>query len=263
MIRYRTRDLTRLLPGTARSMRRMEKVTGRTDDMIILRGVNLFPTQIEELILRVPGLSPHFQLVLPRPHRLDELTVRVEARPATAGADERAAQRSRARRPRQGLDRRQRRRRRDRARSRRAFGRQGAAHRSIFATRPRLRACRCTSPSGRRVAPDSRPRRSTPSGVVRAARTRAVQNPDRVRLEIADGLFAAMPAADAELGYAGLKTYAWTGSGTPFLVVLVSIEETRIEALIEADYLGRLRTGSRHGGRGDAARAPGRGDPRA
>jgi phenylacetate-CoA ligase len=91
VIRYRTRDLTRLLPGTARSMRRMEKVTGRTDDMIILRGVNLFPTQIEELILRVPGLSPHFQLVLARPHRLDELTVRVEARPGTAGADERAA----------------------------------------------------------------------------------------------------------------------------------------------------------------------------
>ncbi len=70
----------------------------------------------------------------------------------------------------------------------------------------------------------------------------AVQNPDRVRLEIADGLFAAMPAADAELGYAGLKTYAWTGSGTPFLVVLVSIEGTRIEALIEANSLGRLRT---------------------
>jgi phenylacetate-CoA ligase len=91
VIRYRTRDLTRLLPGTARSMRRMEKVTGRSDDMIILRGVNLFPTQIEELILRVPGLSPHFQLVLARPHRLDELTVRVEARPETAGSEERAA----------------------------------------------------------------------------------------------------------------------------------------------------------------------------
>ena len=90
IVRYRTRDLTRLLPGTARpGMRRMEKVTGRSDDMIILRGVNLFPTQIEELILRVPGLSPHFQLVLSRPHRLDELTVRVEARPEDAGADER------------------------------------------------------------------------------------------------------------------------------------------------------------------------------
>jgi phenylacetate-CoA ligase len=80
MIRYRTRDLTRLLPGTARSMRRMEKITGRSDDMIILRGVNLFPTQIEELILRVRGLAPHFQLVLSRPERLDELTVRVESR---------------------------------------------------------------------------------------------------------------------------------------------------------------------------------------
>jgi phenylacetate-CoA ligase len=90
VIRYRTRDLTRLLPGTARSMRRMEKVTGRSDDMIILRGVNLFPSQIEELILRVSGLSPHFQLVLSRPSRLDELTVRVEARPDAASADERA-----------------------------------------------------------------------------------------------------------------------------------------------------------------------------
>jgi phenylacetate-CoA ligase len=89
VVRYRTRDLTRLLPGTARTMRRMEKVTGRSDDMVILRGVNLFPTQIEELILRVSGLSPHFQLVLSRPHRLDELTVRVEARAGAAGADER------------------------------------------------------------------------------------------------------------------------------------------------------------------------------
>ena len=65
IIRYRTRDLTRLLPGTARpAFRRMEKVTGRSDDMIILRGVNVFPTQIEEIVLRTPGLSPHFQLVL-------------------------------------------------------------------------------------------------------------------------------------------------------------------------------------------------------
>ncbi|MBV8195865.1 MAG: phenylacetate--CoA ligase [Candidatus Dormibacteraeota bacterium] len=80
VIRYRTRDLTRLLPGTARTMRRMERITGRDDDMIILRGVNLFPTQVEELILRVPGLSPHFQLVLTRPQRLDEMTVRVERR---------------------------------------------------------------------------------------------------------------------------------------------------------------------------------------
>jgi phenylacetate-CoA ligase len=80
VIRYRTRDITRLLPGTARPMRRMERVTGRTDDMMILRGVNLFPTTIEELILAIPALSPHFQCVLTRPGRLDELTVRVERR---------------------------------------------------------------------------------------------------------------------------------------------------------------------------------------
>jgi len=89
VIRYRTRDLTRLLPGTARSMRRMEKVTGRTDDMIILRGVNLFPTQVEELILRIPGLSPHYQCVLTRPNRMDEMTVRVEARDAHTSTQER------------------------------------------------------------------------------------------------------------------------------------------------------------------------------
>ena len=90
VIRYRTLDLTRLLPGTARSMRRMEKITGRTDDMIILRGVNLFPTQIEELVLRTPALSPHFQCVLERVDRLDALTVRVERRPdaVRAAADE-------------------------------------------------------------------------------------------------------------------------------------------------------------------------------
>ena len=82
MVRYRTGDLTRLLPGTARpAFRRMEKVTGRSDDMIILRGVNVFPTQLEELIVRMPGLSPHFQLILGREGRLDTLTVRVEARP--------------------------------------------------------------------------------------------------------------------------------------------------------------------------------------
>jgi phenylacetate-CoA ligase len=80
VIRYRTRDLTRLLPGTARTMRRMEKITGRSDDMIILRGVNLFPTQIEELILRTPELSPHFQCVLTRDGRMDAMTVRVERR---------------------------------------------------------------------------------------------------------------------------------------------------------------------------------------
>jgi phenylacetate-CoA ligase len=89
VVRYRTRDLTRLLPGTARTMRRIEKVTGRSDEMIILRGVNVFPTQIEELILRTPGLSPHFQLVLTRPRRLDELTVRVEARPDAADGEAR------------------------------------------------------------------------------------------------------------------------------------------------------------------------------
>ena len=80
VIRYRTRDLTRLLPGTARPMRRIEKITGRSDDMIILRGVNLFPTQIEELILRTPELAPHFQCVLTRSGRMDTLTVRVERR---------------------------------------------------------------------------------------------------------------------------------------------------------------------------------------
>ncbi len=80
IVRYRTRDLTRLLPGTARSMRRMQKITGRTDDMIILRGVNLFPTQIEELILSVPALAPQFQCVLERPGRMDQMTVKVEYR---------------------------------------------------------------------------------------------------------------------------------------------------------------------------------------
>ena len=91
IIRYRTRDLTRLLPGTARSMRRMEKVTGRTDDMMILRGVNVFPTQIEELILRFPILAPQFQCVLTRVRRMDQLTVRVEYRATPEpGAAERA-----------------------------------------------------------------------------------------------------------------------------------------------------------------------------
>ena len=89
VIRYRTRDLTRLLPGTARVFRRMEKVTGRSDDMIILRGVNLFPTQIEEIVLRTAGVAPHFQLRLTREGRLDALTVRAEARPG-ATPDQRA-----------------------------------------------------------------------------------------------------------------------------------------------------------------------------
>ncbi|WP_104136253.1 phenylacetate--CoA ligase PaaK [Cryobacterium sp. Y62] len=79
VIRYRTKDLTRLLPGSARpGMRRMEKITGRNDDMIILRGVNLFPTQIEEIVLGIEHLSPHFVLELTRPSRMDELTVRIE-----------------------------------------------------------------------------------------------------------------------------------------------------------------------------------------
>ncbi|MFD3357117.1 phenylacetate--CoA ligase PaaK [Streptomyces fradiae] len=83
VVRYRTRDLTRLLPGTARVFRRMEKVTGRSDDMLIVRGVNLFPTQVEEVLLRTPGLAPHFQLRLTREGRMDALTVRVEARADT------------------------------------------------------------------------------------------------------------------------------------------------------------------------------------
>jgi phenylacetate-CoA ligase len=91
VVRYRTRDLTRLLPGTARTMRRMEKITGRTDDMIILRGVNLFPTQVEELILGLPALSPHFQLHLSRQGRLDAMTVHVERRPDATQADAEAA----------------------------------------------------------------------------------------------------------------------------------------------------------------------------
>ena len=91
VIRYRTRDLTRLLPGTARTMRRMEKITGRTDDMIILRGVNLFPTQIEELILHVPALAPHFLCVLNTRDRLDTLTVQVERRADATETDAVAA----------------------------------------------------------------------------------------------------------------------------------------------------------------------------
>jgi phenylacetate-CoA ligase len=91
VVRYRTRDLTRLLPGTARTMRRIEKITGRSDDMIILRGVNLFPTQVEELLLTIPALAPHFECVLTRPERLDQLTVRVEAREGATSDDREAA----------------------------------------------------------------------------------------------------------------------------------------------------------------------------
>jgi phenylacetate-CoA ligase len=88
VIRYRTRDLTRLLPGTAYpSFRRMQKVTGRTDDMMIVRGVNVFPTMVEEQILKVEGLTPHYLCVLTRPGNLDELTVQVEAHESVAEAD--------------------------------------------------------------------------------------------------------------------------------------------------------------------------------
>jgi phenylacetate-CoA ligase len=103
VVRYRTRDLTRLLPGTARpAFRRMERITGRSDDMIILRGVNVFPTQFEDILLGTAGLAPHFQIVLSRSGRLDEMTVRVEARPecpgerrAAAAAEVRAAAKNR------------------------------------------------------------------------------------------------------------------------------------------------------------------------
>ncbi|MFJ5263811.1 phenylacetate--CoA ligase PaaK [Streptomyces sp. NPDC088387] len=91
IIRYRTRDLTRLLPGTARpGFRRIEKITGRSDDMIILRGVNVFPSQIEEIVLRTPGVAPHFQIQIGRRGRMDHMTVRVEARP-DAGTERREA----------------------------------------------------------------------------------------------------------------------------------------------------------------------------
>lgn len=95
VIRYRTRDLTRLLPGTARpAFRRMEKVTGRCDDMVILRGVNLFPTQIEEIVLRTPAVAPHFQLHLTREGRMDALTVRAEARAGATPEQREAAARA-------------------------------------------------------------------------------------------------------------------------------------------------------------------------
>ncbi|TAL92264.1 MAG: phenylacetate--CoA ligase [Paraburkholderia sp.] len=84
IIRYRTRDLTRLLPGTARTMRRMEKITGRSDDMMIVRGVNVFPTQIEELLLKQHALAPHYQIILTKEGPLDVLTLNVEPCPETA-----------------------------------------------------------------------------------------------------------------------------------------------------------------------------------
>jgi phenylacetate-CoA ligase len=84
MVRYRTRDLTRLLPPTARSFRRIGKITGRSDDMLIIRGVNLFPSQVEELILKTAKLSPHYQLEVSRKGHMDDLTVRVEMKPELA-----------------------------------------------------------------------------------------------------------------------------------------------------------------------------------
>jgi phenylacetate-CoA ligase len=90
IIRYRTRDLTRLLPATSRSMRRIGKITGRSDDMLIIRGVNVFPTQIEELICKMPKLAPQYQLVISRDGHLDKLEVLAELRPDTPGADSEA-----------------------------------------------------------------------------------------------------------------------------------------------------------------------------
>ena len=81
VIRYRTSDLTRLLPGSATAMRRMAKISGRSDDMLIVRGVNVFPSQIEELILRCKGLAPHYEIEITRPNRLDEISIVVEGRP--------------------------------------------------------------------------------------------------------------------------------------------------------------------------------------
>ncbi|MDR7095887.1 phenylacetate--CoA ligase PaaK [Hydrogenophaga laconesensis] len=95
IIRYRTRDLTRLLPGTARPMRRMEKITGRSDDMMIVRGVNVFPTQIEELILKRDALSAHYQCVITRQGPMDDLTVVVETRAGLAPDSEEALEASR------------------------------------------------------------------------------------------------------------------------------------------------------------------------
>jgi len=91
IVRYRTRDLTRLLPPTARAMRRIEKITGRSDDMMIIRGVNVFPTQVEELMLRDPVLAPHYQIEITRPRSLDEMTIIVERVPASGSADGDAA----------------------------------------------------------------------------------------------------------------------------------------------------------------------------
>lgn len=98
VVRYRTRDLTRLLPPTARGMRRMGKIVGRSDDMLIIRGVNVFPTQIEELVLQQPALSGQYQLVVTREGALDALAVRVELRPEAQQADPEAVGRELAQR---------------------------------------------------------------------------------------------------------------------------------------------------------------------
>ncbi|MBO8188685.1 phenylacetate--CoA ligase PaaK [Streptomyces spirodelae] len=104
VIRYRTRDLTRLLPGTARAaFRRIEKITGRSDDMIILRGVNVFPSQIEEIVLATPAVAPHFQLQLTRRGRMEHLTVVVEARAAATDAQRADAAETVVRRVKEGI----------------------------------------------------------------------------------------------------------------------------------------------------------------
>ncbi len=91
IIRYRTRDLTALLPPTSRNMRRIAKITGRSDDMMIIRGVNVFPTQIEELILKLPALAPHYLCEISRPRFLDELNIKVEAHPSATAAEHQVA----------------------------------------------------------------------------------------------------------------------------------------------------------------------------
>ncbi len=91
VIRYRTRDLTCLLPGTSSPFRRIGRITGRSDDMLIIRGVNVFPTQIEEQLLRCRGLTPHYQMEIVRPHRMDEVTIMVEAEPGLPATEHSAA----------------------------------------------------------------------------------------------------------------------------------------------------------------------------
>jgi phenylacetate-CoA ligase len=96
VIRYRTHDLTELLPPSARSMRRMARITGRCDDMLIIRGVNLFPSQVEALLLKLAGLAPHYQLELTREGHLDQVTVQVECQGSVAGDAGQRAQLARA-----------------------------------------------------------------------------------------------------------------------------------------------------------------------